>query len=143
MQVQVNTDASISASKALEQRVEGAVRDGLARFAERLSRAEVHLSDVNSGARSGEADMLCTLEVRMHGRDPQAVEHKAPSIDLATKGAVEKMARALSSTVGKLAARTHPRPQAGHDPSPDDSVESPDSPDSPEPPDSSSPARHS
>ncbi|MGE0310559.1 MAG: HPF/RaiA family ribosome-associated protein [Lautropia sp.] len=115
MQVQINSDASVVADQALERRVEHAVRDGLERFAEHLSRAEVHLSDANSESKGGADDMHCTLEVRMRGREPQAVSHHAPTIELAAKGAIEKMGQALASTMGKLDARRHARPQPGAD----------------------------
>ncbi len=113
MQVQINTDASLAADQAMEQQIERALRSGLDRFTEHLSRAEVHLSDVNSSAKGGDADMRCALEVRLRGREPLAVHHQAPTVGLAAKGAIEKMSRALSNTMGKLAARTQPRTQPG------------------------------
>jgi hypothetical protein len=52
MQIQVNTDNATDGREGLVARVEAHVRDRLSRFSDRLSRVELHLSDVN-GDRGG------------------------------------------------------------------------------------------
>jgi hypothetical protein len=49
MQVQVNSDRSVNVDDEFSQLVEMTVNKSLARFDGRITRVEVHLSDVNSG----------------------------------------------------------------------------------------------
>lgn len=102
MQIQVNHDSSITGAEELNERVEGALGHALGRFSDRISRVEVHLSDVN-GHKRGPDDKVCTLEARVQGLSPTAVSHSAPTVDEAVKGAGEKMKRALDSLFGRLA----------------------------------------
>lgn len=52
MQFQVNTDSSIDGREALTDQVETMLQERFARYSDRLSRVEVHLSDGN-GDRGG------------------------------------------------------------------------------------------
>jgi hypothetical protein len=101
MQVQVNSSETVKGSEELDLWVEREVRQALERFAEHLTRVEVHLDDVNAG-KSGPDDKVCTLEVRPAGRDPQAVTHSADSLERALKGAAKKMRTVLDSSLGRL-----------------------------------------
>lgn len=97
MRVEVSTDTRTSVDIAA---VTAVVEDGLSRYRDRLTRAEVHLSDVN-GPKGG-ADARCVLEARPAGRQPEAVTNDANTPDEAVKGAVEKMGRLLESMFGRL-----------------------------------------
>lgn len=101
MLIQVNTDNHISGSEALTSRVEATVDSALTRFAERITRVEVHLSDENGG-KSGPDDKRCVMEARLEGRQPVAVTHQAATLDEAVSGAADKMTSALDSTLGRL-----------------------------------------
>ena len=79
--------------------ITAAVEAGLARFRDRLTRVEVHLSDVN-GPKGG-PDARCLLETRPAGTKPVAVTDDAPTPAGAVKGAVEKMQRLLESAFGR------------------------------------------
>ena len=48
MHIQVNTDDNIDGDDALIAQVEAEIRDGLSRFADQITRVEVHLSDENA-----------------------------------------------------------------------------------------------
>ncbi|WP_372423827.1 HPF/RaiA family ribosome-associated protein [Salinarimonas chemoclinalis] len=101
MQVQVNTDSSIVGDDALAGRVETAARDALGRFEERITRLEIHLTDVN-GAKPGPNDKRCVIEVRPAGRRPETVTDDAGTIDAAVSGALQKLRRVLDGTLGRL-----------------------------------------
>ncbi len=101
MQVQVNSDNSVAVDAALSNSVEESVNGALQRFAGRVTRVEVHLSDVN-GAKGGKVDKQCLLEVRPSGRDPVVVTDQAATSELAVSGAAQKMKRLLESTFGRL-----------------------------------------
>ena len=83
MHVEVSTDTRIT---AYIPATTAAVETGLARFRERLTRVEVHLSDVN-GPKGGR-DARCALEARAAGRQPVAVTNEAHTPDDAVKGAI-------------------------------------------------------
>ena len=101
MQVQVKTDRHIEGSAALAERVRATVESTLARFSDRITRVEVHLSDENGAAKGG-FDMRCVMEARVNGRPPTAVTATAPAVDEAIVGAAEKLERAIESMLGRL-----------------------------------------
>ncbi len=100
MQIQINTDSSIEGSEELTAQVKGAVEKALDRFSDRVTRVEVHLSDVNSD-KSGEDDKRCMMEVRLEGRQPTAVTHQAPTLDQAVAGAAGKLKRSVEHTLDR------------------------------------------
>ena len=100
MHIQVNTDDNIDGDDALIAQVEAEIRDGLSRFADQITRVEVHLSDENA-AKGGSDDKRCLLEVRPTGQQPVAVTHQSGSLQEANAGAVQKMQRKLQSQFGR------------------------------------------
>lgn len=99
MQVQVNTDRHIEPGQELIQDIEKTVTASLQRFAERVTRIEIHLSDVN--AEKGGRDIRCVMEARAAGLDPLAVDALAQDIQRAVRGATGKLKRALDTQLGK------------------------------------------
>lgn len=110
MQVLVNSDHHILGSEPVTERVESIVMDAVGRFADRITRVEVHLNDVN-GAKHGERDKRCMMEARVGGVAPIAVHHQAPTLREAIDGAAEKLERALEHALGRLAETDGPRPR--------------------------------
>lgn len=100
MQIQVNTDNHVHGDERLASYVQATVGSALDRFASRITRIEVHLSDENGD--KGGLDKRCLLEARVEGRSPTAVSHMAGSVAEAVQGAADKMASALDSTLGRL-----------------------------------------
>lgn len=96
MHVEVSTDTRTTADIAS---VTAAIETGLARYKDRLTRVEVHLSDVN-GPKGG-PDARCALEARAAGRQPVAVTNDAATSNDAVKGAIEKMDRLLTTAFGR------------------------------------------
>ncbi len=105
MLIQINTDRNVHGREELARRVEEKIRRALDRFSEKLTRIEVHLGDENSDKKTGDADKHCLLEGRPAGLSPVAVDHQAPTMDLAVDGAIERLERALDSEFGKRRAR--------------------------------------
>jgi ribosome-associated translation inhibitor RaiA len=106
MQILVNSDHNISSSESVAGRVEAIVSDSASRFADRITRIEVHLSDEN-GDKHGERDKRCMIEARLGGLKPIAVTHTAPAVGEAVEGAADKLERALEHTLGRLSDRQH------------------------------------
>ena len=104
MFIQINTDNQISSDSERDARLEEQIRQRLARFEDRITDVEVHVSDVN-GPRGGAADLRCTLEARVNGLQPIAVHDNGSDVDRAIMGDAKKAARALDHQLGKISDR--------------------------------------
>lgn len=104
MDIQVNSDNNIHGREALVDDVAGHVESRLERFAERITRVEVHLGDENA-AKPGDADIRCLIEVRVGGRAPVTATDYSGTVDAAVAGATRKVSRALDSELGRLDRR--------------------------------------
>src|SRR3546814_5351520 len=101
MQIFIHTDRNIALTDAQREGFEQVLAGAVDRFDARLTRIEVHLSDINS-TRGGVSDKRCVLETRPAGRQPFAVEHQAATIELAVAGAGTKLQNVLERTFGRL-----------------------------------------
>ncbi len=106
MKIQLNTDSHIVGSQALTDEVERKITSTLKRFSDRITRVEVHLSDLNS-TKTGTEDKRCVVEARVAGLSPISASHQAPTLALAIDGAREKIANALDTAFGKREAVRH------------------------------------
>ena len=102
MQIQINSDHHTTGSPELAGHFQGLMRDTLDRDSDRITRVEVHLSDLIS-AKGGSHDKRCVMEARLGGLGPVAVGHEAENLDLAINGAMEKLEHAIEHRLGKLA----------------------------------------
>jgi len=100
MKIQVNSDNSITVDASMMRFVKGEVKRVLARFAKRLTRVEVHLSDVDK-RKTGQADKRCLIEVRPAGARPLSVSAKATKMAAAVGQALGKMQRSLTTFFGR------------------------------------------
>jgi len=103
LQIQINTDRHIDADADLRQTVEETVAHGLRHFSRRLTRVEVHLTDVN--ADKGGRDIRCVMEARASGMPPVTVDELAHTIPTAVREAAGKLGRALESRLGRRERR--------------------------------------
>lgn len=88
------------------ERIEEQLRNRLARFEDRLTRLEVHITDTNA-SRGGSDDKQCTIEARPRGSNPVTVTAQAGDVDAAARDAGAKMVSLLDTQFGK--ADRHPR----------------------------------
>lgn len=102
MLIQVNTDSNTPGTADLSESVQTLVQSKLARFADRITRAEVHLTDENGTGKIGGNDKRCMIEVRMAGRDPISVTVHGETHDAALRGAANKMQSHIETILGKL-----------------------------------------
>jgi len=110
MQFQFNSDSSVMGTANVAERIEEMVREKLSRFEERLTRVEVHVSDVN-GSKHGADDKHCTIEARPRGGRAIGVTGKADKVDDAARKAANTLAQRLERLFGKEESRKHePRP---------------------------------
>ena len=101
MQILVDTDHNVEGSEQFSHHVETEVRNALHRYADQITRVEVHLSDEN-GAKSGSKDKRCLMEARPAGHQPLTVSNDAATLQAAFDGAAKKMTHLLESTLGRL-----------------------------------------
>jgi hypothetical protein len=102
--IQIHADNQVPSDNERDTRLEDQIRQRLARFEDRITDVEVHVSDIN-GPRGGAADLRCTLEARMGGLAPVAVIDHGATVDRAVIGAAKKAVRALDHQLGKLTDR--------------------------------------
>ena len=100
MQIQVNTDNYIHGDERVIEVAEAAVTQDLDRFADRLTRVEVHIRDQNAD-KHGPDHIRCTIEARPKGMDPMAAHHDAADIRAALRGATKTLQARLTSTFEK------------------------------------------
>jgi len=109
MQIQVNTDKTIERHAGLDDHVNTVVTAAISRFAEQITRVEVHLSD-NNGHKSDDGETRCMMEARVTGYQPVAVSAHAATLHQAISAAADKLKRAIDSTLGRLHDKRHPAP---------------------------------
>lgn len=99
MQIQIFAK-DVELSDPLRGFIEKKLQETLAHVAEHLTRVEVHLKDLNSHHKNG-VDKRCTLEARVRGMEPVAVEGDAESPRDAVQQAAVKLERALQHRIEK------------------------------------------
>jgi len=106
MTIQVNTDNHIDGSERMNEYVSERIEDGLKHYVDKITRVEVHVSDLNAD-KGGADDIQCKIEVRMSGQDPILTESKDATEEDALNGALHKMQATLRTVVGKMQEK-HP-----------------------------------
>jgi ribosome-associated translation inhibitor RaiA len=101
MQININTDKTIERHQGLDDHVESVLKTAVGRFAEHITRVEVHLSDDNS-QKSSDGGNRCLLEARLTGYQPIAVSDHSIHLHQAITGASDKLKRAIDSALGRL-----------------------------------------
>jgi ribosome-associated translation inhibitor RaiA len=100
MTLQVNSDKTVAVDTRTKTFVQGEVDRILKTYTARLTRVEVHLSDVNS-RKSGPADKRCVVEARVAGARPLSTSATANAVPAAIGQALRKMQRSLRSFFGR------------------------------------------
>jgi len=110
MHVEIRTDNHIRGSDQLYDGIRVGIQSALKRYAEQLTRVEIHLADVN-GPKGAADDKRCLIEARPRGLQPIVASHQAANLDDAVDGAADKLARALDAALGRLHSFKSPQPQ--------------------------------
>ena len=101
MKILINTDHNLQTDASVVRHVEDTVENHLGRYADQVTRIEVHLRDENA-AKGGAHDKHCTMEARLEGRPPLAASDDSETLAVAINGAARKLQRALGNSLGKL-----------------------------------------
>ena len=110
MQVQFHTNDSVEGHARLAGHAREVVERALAKYQRRITRVDVHLADENLD--KGGVDKRCSIEARVAGMPPMAASNVAQDIGLAIEGAAEKLAKVLSSALGRIDEHRHALPRA-------------------------------
>ena len=100
MKIQANSDNTIQVDATLTRFVEDEASRLLDRFAKKLTRVGVHLSDINN-TRTGQADKRCLVEARPAGDRPVTADAIAATTESSVTEALKKMQRLLTTFFGK------------------------------------------
>jgi ribosome-associated translation inhibitor RaiA len=98
MKIQLNTDKTIQGHESLEARVNAMVEHAIGRFYPHLTRLEVHLSDSNA-TKGGVTDKRCAIEARMEHERPLGVSHEDANVEMAIRGACDKLKTRLEGVL--------------------------------------------
>jgi len=107
MQVLLHSDPNTDGSSLMAEHLTSVVNEAMARFGERITRVEAHLSDVNGEVKSSADDIHCTLETRLVGMEAVVVKNSAGNAHQAIEGAVRKLKRAVATQIEKHDPRHH------------------------------------
>jgi hypothetical protein len=107
MKITINHDRHIEAHADQVQLWQSEITASLERFADWLTRVEVHLSDENSQAKGGPDDIRCLMEARPAGQQPVSIEVREETADQAIREGIKTLERRLDTIVEK--ARTEKR----------------------------------
>jgi ribosome-associated translation inhibitor RaiA len=100
MLIEVRTDNNTEGHEQLAEHIKGVVEEALGRFSKRITRVEVHITDVN-GTKAGHDDKRCVMEARLEGRPPVAVTSQETTLEEAVDGAAGKLKRLIESTLSR------------------------------------------
>jgi len=107
MQIQVGSDKTVTLDASLARFVTGETERILDTLSTKITRVEVHLSDVN-GRKGGPADKRCVVEARPAGARPMTTSAIARRLDAAIAQALRKMQRALRAYFERQGISTKP-----------------------------------
>lgn len=105
MQVQVNHDDHVTGREDMEREIALMLEGELDRYADQITRIEVHLSD-NNAEKLGDDDKRCLLEARVAGHGQLTASHQTGDMRAAIDGAIDKLLRVLDSSLGKSLDKT-------------------------------------
>lgn len=101
MQVQINTDKNVEGHERLENYIRTEMASALARFEDRITRIEIHLSDENSDKFSLD-DKRCLIEARLEKTQPMAVTAHSDTTEKAFYEALGKIKKVLATHFDKI-----------------------------------------
>lgn len=107
MQVLLHTDSNTDHSPGMAEHVKLVVSGAISRFGERVTRVEVHLSNVHSQVKSTtEQDIHCTLEAHLVGLEAVVVKAFAGNAHQAIETATKKLQRAIERQIEKRSSHS-------------------------------------
>lgn len=104
MQFMFNSDNQTPLGSDTAEKMEALVGSRLERISDRLTRVEVHVSDID-GPRNGGDDKRCAIEIRPNGMRPITAAGQASTVEGAVSAAADKVLKAFDRQIGKATSR--------------------------------------
>jgi ribosome-associated translation inhibitor RaiA len=104
MLIQVRTDDHIQGGQSLADQLELEVSNKLGRYAEVITRVDIHVSDLDAG-KAGSSDKRVVLEAHLGSRPALVVNAEADKVAEALGSALTKLLRVIDHDLGKLKDR--------------------------------------
>jgi ribosome-associated translation inhibitor RaiA len=101
MHIQVHTDKHIEGGERLNIYISEEIAGSLNRFSEKITRADVYLTDENAG-KSANNDKRCMIEVKVEGGNPVAVTTYEATVEKALSVAIDKIVASLDTVFDKM-----------------------------------------
>ena len=101
MTIQFNTDHNIDGNEKFRTYFIEQISAELSRYSERITRVEVHVTDVN-GNKDGPNDKRCVMEARLKGLKPFAVTNMGDTLEQAINGALQKLSISMESIHSRM-----------------------------------------
>jgi ribosome-associated translation inhibitor RaiA len=101
MQILLHSDPNTDGSHLMAEHLETVVKAAMARFGERVTQVEAHLSDANGKNKSSGDDIHCTLDAKLLGLDAIVVKDRSGNAHQAIEGALRKLKRAVGAEIAK------------------------------------------
>ena len=102
MKIIINSNSQVELKQDAILHFESEITSSLERFADWITRIEVHLTDENSAKKSGQDDIRCMMEARPSGHQPISIEVRAASTSPAIMEATEMLERRLDTMLSKI-----------------------------------------
>jgi hypothetical protein len=105
MHIQINSDNIIKLGDTASAEFSETIAARLDRFSDRLTRVEVHLTDLNGRDNGTGDDKRCLIEARPASRGPVAVTSEAATLEQALASGLNKLVTALEREFGRITSR--------------------------------------
>jgi sigma 54 modulation/S30EA-like ribosomal protein len=96
MTIQFNTDHNLDGNEKFSVYFMELISTELSRYRERITRVEVHVTDVN-GHKGGPNDKRCVMEARVKGRGPVVVTCTGDTPEQVIQAALQKLSLSMES----------------------------------------------
>lgn len=104
MLIQIDSDNGTAVTEAAIEGITAELETALARFADRLTRVEVHLTE-ETAPHAPERSVKCTIEARPSRQEPLAITAHAHDVAAALREGTHKVIAALDTRFGKTSDR--------------------------------------
>ena len=98
IRVQINTDGNIEVIEEMIDQIRCSVNGALERTNARITRVEVHLSNISSRKRI-QKSRRCTMQARFVGCKPIAVTHQSTTLKQSVDCAADRLSRLIEHSV--------------------------------------------
>ena len=109
MKIIINSNSQVDLNEDKIEYFRGDIESSLERFADWVTRIEVHLTDENSAKKGGDDDIRCLMEARPASHQPISIETRAGSPEQSIQEATDMLERRLDAMMDKIRSEQRKR----------------------------------